>query len=201
MGNSMAFLEIRRLTKLFGGLTAVWELDMEVMEGRILGLIGPNGAGKSTVLNLIGGALKPSKGEVVFDGVTVTNLGTHQRARLGIARVFQENLLFNGFTALENVLVGFHLKAEINLFSSFIKTRSTRAEEEMLREKALETLAFVGLESHADGLSANLPHGSQRLLGLAIALATEPRLLLLDEPLTGMNAEEVQKHAGHDQDR
>ena len=188
----MGFLEIRRLTKFFGGLTAVMELDMDVGQGRIVGLIGPNGAGKSTVLNMIGGTLMPSKGEVIFDGVEVTKLPSHRRANLGIARVFQENLLFNGFTVLENVLVGFHLKSKKGLSSSLIKTRSTRAEEETLREKALETLAFVGLTEYSHELAINLPHGRQRLLSLAIALATQPKLILLDEPVTGMNAEEVE---------
>ena len=188
----MDFLEIRGLTKFFGGLAAVLELDMDVGQGEIVGLIGPNGAGKSTVLNMIGGTLMPSKGEVIFDGVDVTRLPSHRRAHLGIGRVFQENLLFNGFTVLENVLVGFHIKSRKSLSGIMMKTRSNRAEEEALQEKALETLAFVGLEPYADELSTNLPHGGQRLLGLAIALATQPRLLLLDEPVTGMNAEEVE---------
>lgn len=188
----MGFLQIRQLTKFFGGLAAVLELDMEIGQGRIVGLIGPNGAGKSTALNMIGGTLMPSKGEVIFNGKEVTRLPSHRRAQLGIGRVFQENLLFNGFTVLENVLVGFHLKSRMTLPTILMETRSNRVREAALREKALETLAFVGLEPYADELSINLPHGRQRLLGLAIALATRPRLLLLDEPLTGMNAEEVE---------
>ncbi len=188
----MGILQIRQLTRFFGGLAAVLNLDMAADQGRIAGLIGPNGAGKSTVLNMIGGTLMPSRGEILFDGNDVTRLPSHKRAQLGIGRVFQENLLFNGFTVLENVLVGFHLKFRKRLTDILMKTRFGSAEEADLKAKALETLAFVGLESYADELSLNLPHGRQRLLSLAIALATQPRLLLLDEPLTGMNAEEVE---------
>jgi len=188
----MAFLEIRRLTRFFGGLAAVLELDMDISRSQIVGLIGPNGAGKSTVLNMIGGTLLPSQGHVIFDGEEITKLPSHRRTQRGIARVFQENLLFSNFTVLENVLVGCHLQRRIGLSSIFLNTRSNRTQEDNMREWAFNTLEFVGLAQYADELATNLPHGRQRLLALAIALATQPQLLLLDEPVTGMNVEEVE---------
>jgi len=188
----MSFLEIRKLSKIFGGLAAVMELDMNVSQGQIFGLIGPNGAGKSTALNLIDGSLRPNQGEIVFNGEAIAKLAPHRRAQRGIVRVFQENLFFNSFTLLENVRIGCHLQTEIGLSSIFFNRRSTKENDELLRHKAMANLQFVGLAPHAGELAANLPHGSQRLLCLAIALATEPRLLLLDEPITGMNAAEVE---------
>ena len=188
----MGFLEIRKLTRFFGGLAAVFELDMEVSQGQVFGLIGPNGAGKSTALNMIGGILRPTSGQIIFNGAEVTKLPSHLKAQQGIARVFQENLLFNSFTVLENVKVGYHLQSKIGLSDIFLKTRSNRIEEKELDEKALETLEFVGLGQYANELAISLPHGRQRLLALAIALASQPRLLLLDEPVTGMNAIEIE---------
>jgi branched-chain amino acid transport system ATP-binding protein len=188
----MGYLEIRKLTRFFGGLVAVTELDMDVSQGQLFGLIGPNGAGKSTVLNMIGGTLRPSHGQIIFNGEEVTNLPSHLRAQQGIARVFQENLLFSSFTVLENVQVGYHLQSRIGFSSIFLRTRSNRIQEKALEQKALDTLEFVGLGQYSNELAINLPHGRQRLLGLAIALAAQPQLLLLDEPVTGMAAEEVE---------
>ena len=188
----MGFLEIRKLTRFFGGLAAVMELDMDVGQGQIFGLIGPNGAGKSTVLNMIGGTLRANQGEIIFNGKEVTKLPSHMRAEQGIARVFQENLLFSSFTVLENVLVGYHLQSQIDLSSIFFKTRSKRIQEKALKRRVLDTLEFVGLAEYSNELAINLPHGIQRLLALAIALASQPQLLLLDEPVTGMTAEEVE---------
>lgn len=188
----MSFLEIRKLTRFFGGLTAVMELDMDVTQGQIFGLIGPNGAGKSTVLNMIGGILRPNRGQIIFDGAEVTKLPPHLKAQRGIARVFQENLLFSSFTVLENVQVGYHLQTRIDLSSIFLKKRSNRIEEKALQRRALDTLGFVGLAQYSNELAINLPHGRQRFLALAIALAAQPQLLLLDEPVTGMAAEEVE---------
>ena len=192
----MGFLEVRELYKYFGGLAAVLKLDLDVSRGQIFGLIGPNGAGKSTVLNMIGGNLRPNQGEVIFNGEDVTRLPSHRRAQMGIARVFQEYNLFGSFTALENVLVGSHLQTEIGFTSIFLKTHSDRNQEKALQEKALETLEHVGLAQFSNELAINLPHGRQRLLALAIALSTQPQLLLLDEPVTGMNAEEVETMLG-----
>jgi branched-chain amino acid transport system ATP-binding protein len=188
----MGYLEIRKLTRFFGGLAAVMELDMDVSQGQLFGLIGPNGAGKSTVLNMIGGTLRPSHGQIIFNGEEVTTLPSHLRAQQGIARVFQENLLFSSFTVLENVQVGYHLQSKIGFSSIFLRTRSNRIQEKALKQRALDTLEFVGLGPYSNELAINLPHGRQRLLGLAIALAAQPQLLLLDEPVTGMAAEEVE---------
>ncbi len=192
----MSFLEIRKLSKIFGGLAAVMELDLNVNRGQIFGLIGPNGAGKSTALNLIDGSLRPNQGEVIINGEDITKFPPHRRGRRGIARVFQENLFFSSFTVLENVRTGYHLQSKIGLSNIFLNTRSNKNHEEVLKQKALEILQFVGLTEYAGESALTLPHGRQRLLCLAIALATEPQLLLLDEPITGMNAEEVETMLG-----
>ena len=188
----MGFLEITKLSKFFGGLAAVTDLDINVDRGLIFGLIGPNGAGKSTVLNMIGGTLRPTHGEIYFNGKRVTKLPPHARAENGIGRVFQENLLFANFTVLQNVLVGYHLQSAISLASIFRKTSGHRGQEKTLLRKALNTLEFVRLIEYSDEMAINLPHGRQRLLALAVSLAAQPQLLLLDEPVTGMNAEEVE---------
>jgi branched-chain amino acid transport system ATP-binding protein len=164
---------------------------MVVDQGQIFGLIGPNGAGKSTVLNMVGGTLRPSQGKIIFRGKEITKLSSHKRAEQGIGRVFQENLLFTSFTVLQNLLVGCHLQSPISLASIFRKTSSYRSREEALMKNALDTLKFVGLSDYFCEMAINLPHGRQRLLALAVALAIQPQLLLLDEPVTGMNAEEV----------
>ena len=182
---------MRKLTKHFGGLAAVSTLDMDVKEGEILGMIGPNGAGKSTVLNMIGGALLPSDGGVTYKGEDLKKLPPHRRAHRGIARVFQLDVLFSSFTVLENILAGSHLHCKKSVTEIFYRNATARRREEFQVEKAMEALRFVRLEQHADEPAINLPHGKKRTLSLAIALATEPDLLLLDEPLTGMNAEET----------
>ena len=187
----MLLLEAKKLTKHFGGLAAVSALDMDVKEGEILGLIGPNGAGKSTVLNMLGGTFQPSDGGVTYKGKDLIKLPPYKRARLGIARVFQLDVLFSSFTVLENLLAGSHLHFKKSVTEIFFKHATARKREESQYEKAMEALRFVRLERQADELAINLPHGKMRALGLAIALATEPDLLLLDEPLTGMNAEET----------
>ncbi len=189
----MGFLKIKGLTKKFGGLSAVSDLDLGVPRGQIFGLIGPNGAGKSTALNLVDGTLMPSSGEITFNGDAITRLPPHQRAKSGIARVFQDNLFFNSFSVLENVIAGYYLQSTISLRSIFFKYGSRSDPDRIIREKAMGTLDLVGLMAYADELAVNLPHGRQRLLCLAIALATQPKLLLLDEPLTGMNAQEVEE--------
>ena len=141
---------------------------------------------------MIGGTLRPSRGEIYFNGKKVTGLPPHTRAGNGIGRVFQENLLFSNFTVLQNVLVGYHLQSAIGLTSIFRKNPGHRSEEETLIKKALDTLEFVRLIEYSDEMAINLPHGRQRLLSLAISLAARPQLLILDEPVTGMNAEEVE---------
>jgi branched-chain amino acid transport system ATP-binding protein len=186
------FLEIRSLTKQFGGLRAVSQLSISVDKGEIVGLIGPNGAGKSTVFNLVTGVFPPTSGQVVFDGRDITNKKPHQVAALGIGRTFQLNPLFSDFTVLENVSASFHLRPKSNLFSIYFNTRTYRKNEAYILEQSLEILRLVGLENVKDELAKNLPHGYQKMLGVARALATRPRLMLLDEPLGGMNPSEIE---------
>jgi branched-chain amino acid transport system ATP-binding protein len=187
----MALLEVRGLTKHFGGLAAVSQLDFEVKNKEILGMIGPNGAGKSTVFNMLGGSINPTSGTVVFRGDNITGLPPHKIAGKGITRVFQGNILFPNFTVVKNVMIGLHLQAGIGLFGFLLGGPSAKRRENALHTKAIEILEMVGLSDVADEIASKQPHGKQRLLGLAIAMASEPKLLLLDEPVTGMNAEEV----------
>ena len=183
----MPLLETRGLTKRFGGLTAVSEVDLTVDKGEIVGLIGPNGAGKTTCFNLLSGFLRPTTGSIVFDGEEVAGFRPHQIASRGLVRTFQLTTLFQEMTALENVLLGLHLHSRTGLGTVLFSRRVFPADE-VARSRAV--LEFTGLASHADQLARNLPHGHQRVLGIAMALAARPRLLLLDEPVTGMNLEE-----------
>lgn len=185
-------LEVENLTKRFGGLVAVNDFDIHVAEGEIVGLIGPNGAGKSTVFNLITGVFPVTSGRIIFDGTDITRKVPEQVARLGIGRTFQLNPLFHEFTVLENVTSSFELHPHSSLFDIFFNTRRYRRNEAFIQEKAREILEVVGLSEEADELAKNLPHGHQKMLGVARALATKPRLLLLDEPLAGMNPGEIQ---------
>jgi branched-chain amino acid transport system ATP-binding protein len=187
----MALLEIEGLSRHFGGLQAVSGLDMVVEEGEICGLIGPNGAGKSTALNMIGGTLMPSGGTIRFNGEEVTRMPANARARRGIARVFQRNALFFSMSVLENVLAGSYLYDHHGFWEVFRRSRAAHARHRQLEERAGDLLAFVGLEHLAGQPAASLPHGRQRALCIAVALASDPSLLLLDEPLTGMNVEET----------
>lgn len=185
-----SILEIKNLSKRFGGLMAVKDLDMDVQDGEILGLIGPNGAGKSTVFGMISGFQKPTGGEILFDGKSLVGMPAHDVATLGIARLFQHSVLFDNISVLESVIVGFHRTRTVGLSASVFYTRKARAEEASFKTKALEILEFVKLAHLKDELAANLSHGHQRLLSVGITLATNPRLLLLDEPVTGMNPAE-----------
>jgi len=175
----------------FGGLAAVSGFDLGVRRGEILGLIGPNGAGKTTVLNMIAGTLIPKAGRIGLEGEDITRWPAYQRVRKGIARVFQRNALFHDMTVLENVLAGSHLHGTHGLFEIFYKRATIVRQAEALNERAMDILRFVGLDKESGRAAISLPHGRQRLLCLAVALAAEPKLLLLDEPFTGMNAEEV----------
>jgi branched-chain amino acid transport system ATP-binding protein len=192
----MGFLAIKKLSKFYGGLAAVIDLDLAVEPGQIFGLIGPNGAGKSTLLNMIAGTVRPNQGGIIFNGMEITRLPPHVRAGLGIGRVFQENLLFNGFTVLQNVVMGCHLQSPVGAAGIFLSNSASRKQEEKMQERAFDTLEFVGLSQYAGEMAVNLPHGRQRLLALAVALAVQPQLLLLDEPVTGMNAAEVETMLG-----
>ena len=192
----MGFLEIRKLTKFFGGLKAVSELDATVANGEMLGLIGPNGAGKSTLLGMIDGSLRISRGDIVFDGTTITRLAPHRRAELGIARVFQHNVLFKSFSVADNVRVGCHLQSRITPLNILFNTKSLEKQEMELEQRITDTLNFVGLKRYSKESAVNLSHGMQRVLALAIALVTRPKLLLLDEPFAGMNAGEIETMMG-----
>jgi branched-chain amino acid transport system ATP-binding protein len=184
-------LEIKGLTKHFGGLAAVSEFDMFVNEGEIVGLIGPNGAGKTTVFNLITGVYPPSGGQVIYDGKEITGMKPHRVAALGIGRTFQLNPLFGEFTVLQNVSASFHLHPRSSLIDIYFNTATYRRNEAYILGQSLEILRLVGLEHLKDELARNLPHGYQKMLGVARALATQPKLLLLDEPLAGMNPSEI----------
>ena len=184
-------LEVSGLTKYFGGLAAVSQLDMHVNEGEIAGLIGPNGAGKTTVFNLITGVFKPTKGKVTFGGTDITGKKPHQVARLGVGRTFQLNPLFANFTVLQNVSASFHLHPSSSLLDTYFNTKTYRRNEAYILEQSLEILKLVGLEKVKYELAKNLPHGYQKMLGIARALATRPKLLLLDEPIAGMNPDEI----------
>lgn len=183
-------LEINGLTKHFGGLMAVMGLDIDVAEGEMVGLIGPNGAGKTTIFNLITGLLRPTSGNIVFDGSDITHKKPHVVARLGIARTFQLNPLFADFTVLQNVIASFYLHPRSSLWATYFNLPSYRRNEASIMKQALEILEVVELHNVKDDLARNLPHGYQKRLGIARALATRPKLLLLDEPLGGMNPDE-----------
>jgi len=185
-------LEVKKLGKRFGGLAAISELDLSVVDSEILGLIGPNGAGKTTFFDVISGFLPPSSGRVIFDGRDVTGSKAHQIAQLGIGRIFQASTLFMKISVLDNVLTGHHMSYKTRIWKRLLRTPSAFQEEELLRQRAMEILEFMGLASLKDELAANLPHGHQRILGVCMALATNPKLLLLDEPVTGMNVSEIQ---------
>jgi branched-chain amino acid transport system ATP-binding protein len=190
-GDPTPLLEARGLTKHFGGLAAVSDLSFTVHRSEILGLIGPNGAGKSTVFNLINGFQPLTSGRLLFDGRDVTGSAPHRVAGLGVGRAFQAVTLFKQLTAFENVLHGLHLSHRQPAWKSFLHTAAARSEEAGAAAEALELLDFVGLRSERDELAGNLPHGHQKILGVCIALAVRPKLLLLDEPLCGMHSEEV----------
>ena len=186
-----ALLEIKELTKLFGGLAAVVQFEMSVNKGEIVGLIGPNGAGKTTLFNLITGVFPPTKGQVIFDGTEITGKKPHKVAELGIGRTFQLNPLFGDFSVLENVSASFHLHPWSSLLDIYFNTATYRNNEAYISDQSLEILRLLGLEKVKDELAKNLPHGYQKMLGVARALATRPKLLLLDEPLAGMNPSEI----------
>jgi branched-chain amino acid transport system ATP-binding protein len=190
-------LETKGLTKHFGGLAAVVQFDMYVDKGEIVGLIGPNGAGKTTVFNLITGVYPPTKGRVMYDGVDITGRKPHKVAEMGIGRTFQLNPLFGNFTVLQNISASFHLHPRSSLLDIYFNTATYRRNEAYILEQSLEILRLVGLDKVKDELARNLPHGYQKMLGVARALATRPKLLLLDEPLAGMNPAEIEFTLGN----
>jgi branched-chain amino acid transport system ATP-binding protein len=187
----MAMFEAKELTKYFGGLAALSDLDLEVEAGEIRGIIGPNGAGKTTLFNVISGVYRPTSGEIIYQGKDISGLITSKIAGMGVVRTFQRTALFHKFTVMGNVLVARHLQAKGGLFRTIFGTnRRIDIEHE---EKALEIIDFMGLSDLKNELADNLPHGHQRSLGMAMALAAEPKMIMLDEPVTGMNPTET-KH-------
>jgi ABC-type branched-subunit amino acid transport system ATPase component len=187
----VALLEARRICKQFGGLTAVRDLDLQVEKGTIASLIGPNGAGKTTFFNIISGFYRPTSGELILDGAPIGGLRPHRATALGLGRTFQNIRLFGYMTALENVLVGMNCRLKSAWYGALLRLPSVKREEAQARERAKELLAFVGLEGQGETLAKNLAYGLQRRLEIARALATAPKLLLLDEPTAGMNPQET----------
>lgn len=185
----MAILDVRNLTKQFGGLTALSDVSFSVEEGAIRGLIGPNGAGKSTMFKIIAGFYAPTDGSIVYQGQSIEGSKPHTIAELGIVRTFQETTLFQELTVFENALVGTHIKSRTDVFSAILGL--DREKQKAARKKVEEVLDFMGLSDRKDQLASELPLGSQRALALAIALVSEPKLMLMDEPFAGMNAEET----------
>lgn len=189
----MNLLRVTGLGKSFGGLRAVQDIDLAIKAGEIASLIGPNGAGKTTFFNLLTGVYKPDKGEIDFSGERIDGRPPHWIVRRGLARTFQNIRLFNHMTVLENVMVGRHCRTRSELLPALLRTPAFYREEREIAQSARERLNFVGLLKHAGDLAGNLPYGAQRRLEIARALATEPRLLLLDEPTAGMSAAETRE--------
>jgi branched-chain amino acid transport system ATP-binding protein len=185
-------LDVRNLTKRFGGLTAVKALGIQIAPGTLYGLIGPNGAGKTTVFNLLTGQYSPTEGEIHFDGARIDGRKPYEIAKRGVARTFQNIRLFADMTVVENVLAAHHLRTRQILADAVLGTGRHHAEEQETLERAMKLLKIFDLDRVADKPATSLPYGSQRRLEIARALATGPRLLLLDEPAAGMNPQEAQ---------
>ena len=185
-----ALLEINNVTKQFGGLTALSEVSFRVEAGHIFGLIGPNGAGKTTMFNVITGLYQHNAGTVKFDGETLENMTPNWIAAKGIARTFQNIRLFQNLSAIENVMVGRHIRTNAGVFGAMLRDRATREEEAAIEARSHELLKFVQIDHRANDVAKHLSYGDQRRLEIARALATDPKLLALDEPAAGMNATE-----------
>ena len=182
----MPLLELKGIGKTFGGLSALSRVDLAIEKGEIVGLIGPNGAGKTTLFNIISGVFRPSSGKIIFNDIDITRWPMHRIAYHGLVRTYQQTELFMEMSAIENVRIGQHVRTKTQ-----ISDKSKLIDQDGKFESAHALVDFVGLGKYADELAENLPHGHRRALGIAIALATAPQLLLLDEPLTGMDAEET----------
>jgi len=191
--NRQPILKAENVSKSFGGIHAVRQVSFEVYEGQIKGIIGPNGAGKTTLFNLITGFYPADNGAIYFNGHKLNGLGPHQVAELGIARTFQNVELFDRMTVLENIMVGRHPKTSVGFIGAALRLSSHRKEEGSIRQDALEMLSFIGLGERANSPSSALPFGLQRILEIGRALATDPLLLLLDEPASGLNAAETRE--------
>jgi branched-chain amino acid transport system ATP-binding protein len=189
-------LETQNISVDFGRLRAVADLSLEVERGEVHGLIGPNGAGKTTVFNAMTGACRPAEGKVFLDGEDITGLSPHVIAKKGLTRSFQQTLVFVGETVLNNMLTGFHMSHRTGAVNEFLHSRKARRADAESRKEALELLSLMGLESLEHEFAGNLPHGHQKALGVCMALACRPKVLLLDEPVTGMNPSETKEMAG-----
>lgn len=188
-----AILEIRNLTKKFGGLTANNDISFDVAQGEILSVIGPNGAGKSTLFKQIAGFERPTAGEVRYKGDRISGLPPHKVARMGVVRTFQETTIFKSMTVRENVIVAHHLRSRASLLGYFLNSAQARTDEADFARSADDIIGFLGLAEIRDELASNLPQGHLRALGMAIGLATQPQVILLDEPFAGMNHDETMR--------
>jgi branched-chain amino acid transport system ATP-binding protein len=184
-------LDVQGITKRFGGLTAVNNVSFSVEKGAILSVIGPNGAGKSTLFKLISSFVTPTSGRVHYNGQTITGLPPHEVARRGVVRTFQETTIFKEMTALQNVIVAHQLRSRATSLGIYFSSAAARADEVHFRRSASEILDYLGLSAVKQMVARNLPHGHLRALGIAVAMAAEPKVLLLDEPFAGMNIEET----------
>lgn len=187
----MALVETKGLTKQFGGLTAVNDVDFEIEEGKITAIIGPNGAGKSTFFNLISGFHSSTSGTISFQGRDITKTPPHKVAKLGIARTFQTTNLFEKATVIENIIVGHRLRTKSRLYDALLRTPREKREEKEAYDKSIETLAFVDLSHLADQLVASISQEAKKRVAFALALATDPKIVFLDEPAAGINPEET----------
>jgi branched-chain amino acid transport system ATP-binding protein len=184
-------LQVQNLTKFFGGLAAIHDVEFHVNRGEILSIIGPNGAGKTTLFNLLTGIHNPSRGEILFREEPITNLHSYQTTRRGIARTFQTTVLFGELSVLDNVMIGHRCRMHAGLWDALLRTKRLRREVEESLNCAQEILSFVGLAGHQRDLARNIPQEAQKRLSIAMALATRPQLLLLDEPTSGLITEET----------
>ncbi|MEP7180998.1 MAG: ABC transporter ATP-binding protein [Betaproteobacteria bacterium] len=187
----LALLKTQGISKRFGGVQALSDVGFTINHGEIYGLIGPNGAGKTSLFNVLTGIYTPDSGEFTFDGLPLIGLKPNQVAERGIARTFQNIRLFANLSALENVMIGRHVRTHANVLGAVLRDAKTRAEERAIEKRAYELLEYVGVHKRANDLAKHLAYGDQRRLEIARALATEPKLLALDEPAAGMNATET----------
>lgn len=188
----MPLLEVKKLTRTFGGLTALSDVDFHVGEGEIVSLIGPNGAGKTTFFNCVTGIYAPTSGSLILNGENISGFRPSRVAERGISRTFQNIRLFASMSAVENIMAACHVRTKAGPLAAVLMTKKSREEEKGTQEKAHHLLRFVGLSRRANTVAGNLPYGDQRRLEIARALATEPKLLLLDEPAAGMNPQETE---------
>jgi branched-chain amino acid transport system ATP-binding protein len=193
----MPLLQIRNTGKSFGKLAALYDVNIEINEGEALGIVGPNGSGKTTLINTITGFYKPTAGEIVFRGKRVSGLRPDQICSLGIMRTFQSNMIYGDTTTMENIVRGAFLTLKTGQWGQFFNVNSYRRDEKTIWSRAHELLEQFGLADFKDTCAGDLPHGSQRVLGVAMAVASAPKLLLLDEPMTGMNDQEVSTMLTH----